>query len=78
MTDEEYEKNKGKMSPFECENGRTYMAFNDSCVFCKHCDVIWDYENGPYLFLCSAGGKPEEYGMSGGCKLFEDKGEMGE
>lgn len=74
MTKDEYEKNKDKMSPFECENGHTYMAFNNSCVFCKHCDILWDYTNGPYMFLCSAGGKPERCGLCGDCKFFETGG----
>lgn len=71
MTKEEYEKNKDNMSPFKCENGHIYMAFNNSCVFCKHCDLFWDYTNGPYMFLCDVDGNPEIYGLSGKCELYE-------
>jgi hypothetical protein len=71
MTKDEFEKNKDKMIPFECENGSTYMAFNNSCVFCKNCEIFWDYTNGPYKFICSVCGEPENYGMSGNCRLFE-------
>ena len=52
MTKEEYEKNKRSMKPWRCDNGHTYMAFKNSCVFCEHCHVFWDYTSGPYLFLC--------------------------
>jgi hypothetical protein len=39
---------------YECPNGRTYAAHQKSCIFCRHCDIIWDYTNGPYMFTCSA------------------------
>ena len=49
------------------------------CIFCKHCDTLWDYTNGPYVFLCrkdrtecSEAKTPEEHT----CELFEeDEGE---
>ena len=71
MTREEYEKNKDRMSPFKCDNGHTYMAFNHSCVFCKHCDLFWDYTNGPYAFLCDVDGAPEKDGLAGDCERYE-------
>ena len=71
MTKAEYEKNWYKMAPFKCENGRVYMAFKKSCVFCENCDLFWDYTNGPYMFLCRVNGDPEEKGLSGECELFQ-------
>ena len=71
MTKEEYEKNKENMTPWVCENDHVYMAFKDSCVFCKYHDVFWDYTNGPYLVLCNAD-KNTETGMSGKCDFFEE------
>lgn len=77
MTKEEYEKHKDKMSPFKCENGHTYMAFNHSCFFCKHCDLFWDYTNGPYAASCDVGGSPVTDGLSGDCKLYEQEADNG-
>ncbi len=74
MTKQEYEKNKEQMAPFKCGNGRTYMAFKTSCLFCKHGELFWDYTNGPYMSLCQAEGKPEDDGTAGTCELFEQEG----
>lgn len=71
MTKEEYEKNKGNMTPWRCDNGHVYMAFKNSCVFCEHCDVFWDYTNGPYLFFCDADCNTE-HGLSGQCEIFKE------
>lgn len=71
MTKEEYEKNKENMKPWMCDNGHVYMAFKKSCVFCEHCDVFWDYTNGPYMFLCDADCSTE-YGLSGQCEIFKE------
>lgn len=46
-------------------------AFKNSCVFCEHCDVFWDYTNGPYLFLCDADCNTE-HGLSGQCEIFKE------
>ena len=36
--------------------GLTLTVHNDKdCIFCKHCDVFWDYTNGPYLLVCDEG-----------------------
>jgi hypothetical protein len=70
MTQEEYEKNKENMMPWECDNGHVYMAFKNACVFCEHCDVFWDYTNGPYMFLCDAD-RNTEHGLSGQCEMFK-------
>lgn len=71
MTKEEYEKNKGNMMLWRCDNGHVYMVFKNSCVFCEHCDVFWDYTNGPYLFLCNADCNTE-HGLSGQCEIFKE------
>jgi hypothetical protein len=72
MNKAEYEQNKERMVPFECENGRTYMVFRGSCFVCRNGDLFWDYTNGPYLCLCSAGGDPQGSGMAGECGLYEE------
>lgn len=41
------------------------------CVFCDHCNVFWDYTNGPYLFLCDADCNTE-HGLSGQCEIFKE------
>jgi hypothetical protein len=56
--------------------GMTINVKNDKdCIFCKHCDVIWDYTNGPYCFFCdlnraecSEAKTPAEHT----CELFEE------
>lgn len=70
MTKEEYEKNKENMAPWKCVNGHAYMVFKNSCVFCEHCDIVWDYTNGPYLFLCDEYCNIE-YGLMGQCEAFK-------
>ena len=46
----------GVKKPFECENGHTYLFPSKHCVFCKYCkDLLYDYTNGPYMFLCDLG-----------------------
>lgn len=33
--------------------GLTLNVHNDKdCIFCKHCECLWDYTNGPYVFFC--------------------------
>ena len=55
---------------YECKNGMVYEFANKHCVFCKHCtDILYDYSNGPYCFLCDLGKK-----FVGGCDGFEDDG----
>ena len=45
------------MKDFECANGRVYKFPENHCAFCEHCrDIIYDYTNGPYCFLCHFGG----------------------
>ena len=30
-----------------------YLTPEKFCAYCKHCsDIIWDFSNGPYLFMC--------------------------
>lgn len=70
MTKEEYEKNQENMTPWECDNGHVYMAFKNSCVFCDHCDVFWDYSNGPHTVLCTLCWDVDD-GMSGKCAMFK-------
>lgn len=57
--------------------GLTLTVHNDSdCIFCKHCDVFWDYTNGPYMLICgrdrsecNEARTPEEHT----CELFEEE-----
>lgn len=53
---DEYEDGEGMQTvgkPFKCANGITYELPENHCVFCEHCtDIIYDYSNGPYMFLC--------------------------
>lgn len=56
--------------PFNCENGKTYLMPDTSCVFCNHCtDIFYDYTNGPYMFLCEKG-----HGDFETCNEFEEEG----
>lgn len=71
MTKAEYEANKENMIPWVCENGRVYMVFKNSCVLCKHHDYIWDYTNGPYMFMCDLDLDPKD-GLAGECIRFEE------
>ena len=56
--------------------GMILNTTNDrDCIFCKHCNFIWDYTNGPYLFFCdfdrpecSEASNPEEHT----CEKFEE------
>lgn len=51
---------------FKCQNGKSYGAPADFCLFCKHCtDIFWDYTNGPYMCICEL---DKEY--EGGCKFY--------
>jgi hypothetical protein len=59
------------------EPGFTIWAPEKSCLFCrKCCDIIWDYTNGPYCFLCKedTNGEKEliESGAIGECEYFEE------
>ena len=44
------------------------------CFFCKNLtDVIWDYTNGPYLFICEkVDGDGIDLGLEGKCPHFEE------
>lgn len=54
---------------FKCENGLTYLIPKNHCVFCKNCrDVIYDYINGPYMFICGLGCESPET-----CGKFESE-----
>ena len=45
-----------ELKPFKCDNGRVYNFPEKHCAFCKNCThVLYDYTNGPYLFLCDRG-----------------------
>lgn len=58
---------------WECQNGRTYCAKENSCLFCAHCtDIFWDYTNGPYMFICERD-QDIENGFEGKCKYFMEK-----
>lgn len=56
--------------------GLTIRLKNDKdCILCKHCNCIWDYTNGPYMFFCdldrpecSEAKTPEEHT----CEKFEE------
>ena len=56
--------------------GITLRLKNDKdCILCTHCQCLWDYTNGPYMFFCDLGrsecneaGTPEEHT----CELFEE------
>lgn len=57
-------------------SGLTIKLKNDKdCILCKHCNCIWDYTNGPYMFFCdldrpecSEAKTPEEHT----CELFDE------
>lgn len=56
--------------------GLTMNVKNDKdCIFCKHCNTIWDYTNGPYMFFCDKN-RPEvdqaKTSEEHTCELFED------
>ena len=59
--------------------GITLNVKNDKdCILCKHCDCIWDYTNGPYMFSCdldrpecSEAETPEQHT----CEMFEEQEE---
>ena len=60
---------------YECEF-YSVMAHERSCLFCEHCsDVFWDYSNGPYMFLCDAGGDTKG-AMNGGCSKFIEESDV--
>lgn len=51
------------------------------CIFCDHCDVFWDYTNGPYMLICGkqcpevdCAETPEEHT----CELFTENEMKGE
>lgn len=61
---------------FDPLGGLTINVKNDKdCIFCKHCDFLWDYENGPYLMNCDLE-RPEcteaKSAEEHTCKLFEE------
>ena len=62
------------MKLYECEF-YSVMAHERSCLFCGHCtDVFWDYANGPYMFLCDAGGDADA-AQRGECQRFVEEQE---
>lgn len=62
------------MKLYECEF-YSVMAHERSCLFCNHCtDVFWDYENGPYMFLCDEGGDADA-ASRGDCPRFVEEQE---
>lgn len=65
------EPNKKKIVPWKCDNDHVYIAFENSCVFCEHGDVFWDYTNGPYLIRCGIYCNTE-HGMSGQCGAYKE------
>lgn len=56
--------------------GLTINVHNDrDCIFCEHCEVFWDYTNGPYMFICNKE-RPEIHEARSSeehtCELFEE------
>lgn len=51
---------------------RTYICHAEKdCALCKHCyDVVWDYTNGPYMFICDVGEPSEDKHY---CDKFEEE-----
>lgn len=51
---------------------REYICHAEKdCALCKHCyDVLWDYTNGPYMFICDVGETSEDKHY---CDKFEEK-----
>jgi hypothetical protein len=43
------------MRVYECNNGKTYLAPDNSCLFCVHCQCFYDFTNGPYMAFCEKG-----------------------
>jgi len=44
-----------------------------SCLFCGHCtDVLWDFANGPYMFMCDADADTGS-GVRGECAAFSEE-----
>lgn len=59
--------------------GLTLNVHNDKdCILCKHCTCMWDYSNGPYMFMCDMQ-RPECYEAKSSeehtCELFDENGE---
>lgn len=57
-------------------NGLKIKVKNDKdCIFCKHCEVFWDYTNGPYMLICGMN-RPEcseaKTWEEHTCDLFEE------
>ena len=61
----------------------TVWARPNSCFFCKNCaHILWDYTNGPYLWMCDVVESIDEdgvytfldtnIGMEGKCSSFDD------
>ena len=49
------------------------MAHKKSCFFCKHLsDLVYDYENGPYMFICDKDCYSSKC-MNGNCQNFEEE-----
>lgn len=61
-----------EMREYKCKY-LTVVVPARSCLFCGNCtDVIWDYTNGPYMFLCDIG-KDTREGAAGNCRLFTEE-----
>ena len=62
---------QGGLRKYECEFYTT-MVPPRHCLFCKHnTDVIWDYTNGPYMFVCDVAESTEK-GDRGECPHFSE------
>ena len=56
---------------YECEEYKCY-AHPRACLFCDLCtDVIFDYTNGPYMFICVKSHDTDK-GMNGNCEHFKE------
>ena len=57
---------------YVCEKYKCYVHPR-ACLFCDHCtDIFFDYDNGPYMFICE-GSHDTEKGMNGNCEHFKEE-----
>lgn len=57
---------------FKAVTGLTYVAPENCCLFCKHCNsILVDYTNGPYHTDCEFNFYDEEHQTPGNCEKFE-------
>ncbi|MCQ2053078.1 MAG: hypothetical protein MJZ03_04000 [archaeon] len=59
---------------YNCANGHTYGAPANYCWFCKHCDIFWDYSNGPWGVMCDINKDYDHDNRQ--CEYFDDKEEV--